>query len=183
MSETEKDQQEAHREAIADSLRPVLDEGDSFNVYCQDGEVFVTDAETSVIAARYPRVYGRLLALEAQLESAGTALSRYPFLALAIFCVGLNLDWWNDWLGALVGKLNSFLFYLIAFVALHQLLTPIKNLLDRSIYRRHHEDLFALLGEERIDRDSLLAMIESDGALSRIAYQLKLDPDAARRKE
>lgn len=184
MNDSDKDQQESHREHVADTLRPVLQEGDSFNVYCQDGEVYVADAETSALAAVHPRVYGRLLAIDADLERNTTAFTRLPFLALAVFTVGLHLRWWDDWIGAnIVDKVDSIWFYILLFIGLYQLFAPIRNRLDRTVYQRHREDLLSLMADERIDRDTLLAMVESDGALARIAYQLKLDTEAVRRKE
>ena len=168
------------RQTVADVLRPVLGEGEAFNVYCHEGDVWVSEIETSVCAARYPRLYGRLLSLNAELERAGTAVARLPILLAVVFCVGVHVRWWDAWLGQEAAeRLDTFWFYALVALAVYQLLSLVTASLERGGYRRHRDDLLALTAAEGLDRDLLLAMIEGDGAVGRVGAQLKLDRDAA----
>jgi hypothetical protein len=173
--------EENRRRAVAETLRPLLEEGEAYDVYCHEGEIFVTEAGTSLCAERHPRVYGRLLALHAELEQAGSAVARLPMLIALTFCVGLNLGWWTPWLGPdTVEKLNRFWFYLLVFYVVFQLWGLITGAAQRQHYQRQRDDLLALLAEEHLDRDVLLSLIEGDEAVSRAAHYLKLDADAVR---
>jgi hypothetical protein len=172
MAETDR------RESVAGALRDVLEEGEAFNVYCHEGEVYVDNAETSVCAGRYPRLYGRLLSLSTQLEEAGSGVRRIPILLALIFCIGVHLHWWDEWFGAqLVNHLDSIWFFVLIFYVLYQSVGLVNTLFQRGIYQRAREDLFTLMAQEDIDRDLLLAMIEGDYAVARAGYFLKLDRD------
>src|SRR5437867_1463518 len=156
------------RQQLAGTLRDVLDEGEAYNVYCHEGEVYVNDAETSVCAVRHPRLYGRLLSLSARLDEAGAGLGRVPTLVVLTFCVGIHLRWWDDWLGAqLVTQLDSFWFFLLILYALFQGVGIVSRALQRVVYQGGREELFALMAQENIDRDLLLALIEGDEAVAR----------------
>ncbi len=173
--------EENRRETVADAVRPILEEGEAYSVFCHEGEIHVKEADTSVCAVRHPRLYGRLLSLSAQLDQAGAGISRVPTLAALAFCVGLHLRWWDDFLGpALVDQLNHWLFFLLVFYVIFQGLGIVNNALRRGVYRSGREELFALLAEEKLDRDTLLAMIEDDPAVSRVGHYLKLDTEAPR---
>ena len=170
MAETDR------RESVAGALRDVLEEGEAFNVYCHEGEVYVNDTETSVCAARHPRLYGRLLSLNTQLEEAGSGIRRIPIFMALVFCIGVHLHWWDEWLGAqLVNQLDSVWFFLLIFYVLYQTVGLANTLFQRGLYHRSRDDLFTLMAQENIDRDLLLAMIEGDYAVSRGSYFLKLD--------
>jgi hypothetical protein len=172
--------EENRRDAVADALRPVLEDGEAYKVFCHEGEVLVEEADTSVCAARHPRLYGRLLSLNARLEAAGGGLYRLPTLLALGFCVGVRLHWWDDWLGReLVEKLDSFWFFVLVFYVLFQALSVVTGGLQRGIYRQERDDLLALIAAESLDRDTLLAMIEGDEAVSRVGHHLKLDAAAA----
>lgn len=164
------------RQHLAGTLRDVLEEGEAYNVYCHEGEVYVNDAETSVCAVRHPRLYGRLLSLSTRIEEAGAGLGRIPTLLLLIFCVGIHLRWWDDWLGPqLVAQLDSFWFFLLLFFALFQVVGIVSRALQRVVYQGGRDELFALMAPENLDRDLLLALIEGDEAVARAGYYLKLD--------
>lgn len=172
--------EENRRRVVGNALRPLLEEGEAFNVYCHEGEILVNEAETSVCAARHPRLYGRLLALNAELEQAGAGVGRLPVLLVLTFCVGLHLQWWGAWLGDLRERFDSFWFYALVAYAVYQVLSFVARALERRAYQRGRDELLALLGPEDLDRDALLAMIEGDGAVGRVGHHLKLDRDAAR---
>lgn len=171
--------EENRREIVADALRPVLDEGEGYNVYCHEGEVHVYDAETSVCASKHPKLYGRLLSVSGRLDQAGAGWGRLPLLLTAIFCVGIRLHWWNEFLGAdVVAQLDSIWFYLLVFYVVIQVLTALGNALQRGIYRAEREELYRALAREGLDRDLLLAMINEDAEVARVTHYLKLDRSA-----
>jgi hypothetical protein len=173
--------EENREDTVADALRPILEEGDAYSVFCHEGEIHVKEADTSVCAVTHPRLYGRLLSLSGQLDNAGAGYSRLPTLTGLTFCVGLHLHWWDDWLGnVLVERLDHWLFFILIFYVIFQGLGIVNNALQRGIYRRGREELFTLMAEEKLDRDSLLAMIEGDSAVSRVGQHLKLDNEAPR---
>jgi hypothetical protein len=174
--------EENREETIADALRPVLEEGEAYSVFCHEGEVHVKEADTSVCAVIHPRLYGRLLSLSTQLDEAGAGYSRLPTLLGLTFCVGLHLHWWDDWLGPIlpVERLDHWLFFVLVFYVIFQGLGILNGALQRGIYRRGREELFALMSEAKLDRDSLLSMIEGDAAVSRAGHHLKLDNEAPR---
>src|SRR5689334_4652053 len=130
--------EENRRAIVADALRPVLQEGEEFTVFCHDGEVLVEQADTSVCAVLHPRLYGRLLSVNAQLDEAGSGVGRLPFLLALGLCVGLHLHLWDDWLGArLADQLGSFWFYLIVFFLVFQFVEMIRKGLRRAVYQRN----------------------------------------------
>jgi hypothetical protein len=171
-------EEENRRENVADALRPVLREGESFNVYCHEGEVWVDGVDTSVVAARHPRLYGRLLALNAELDHAGSGIAQLPVLLVLTFCVGLHLHWFDDLIGPFAEKLNSIWFFGLVLLALFQFLHAVNGFFERAVYRQGRDELLSQLATEQIDRDTLLALIEGDAAVARVAGHLKLD-DAA----
>ncbi len=173
--------EENRSDVVAEVLRPVLEEGEAYSVFCHDGEIHVKETDTSVCAVRHPRLYGRLLSVSAQLDQAGAGLGRVPTIVALAFCVGVHLHWWNDWLGnVLIDQLDHVLFFLLVFFIVFQGLSIIKNVLRRSVYQRNREEVFVLLASEKLDRDTLLAMIEGDPAVGRAGYYLKLDAAASR---
>jgi hypothetical protein len=173
--------EENREDTVADALRPILEEGEAYSVFCHEGEIHVKEADTSICAVIHPRLYGRLLSISAQLDNAGAGYSRLPTLVGLAFCVGLHLRWWDDWLGnVLVERLDHWLFFILVFYVIFQGLSIVNNALQRGIYRRGREELFTLMSEAKLDRDSLLAMIEGDPAVNRAGHHLKLDNEAPR---
>jgi hypothetical protein len=169
------------RDTVADALRPILEEGEAYSVYCHEGEIHVKDADTSICAVRHPRLYGRLLSVSAQLDDAGAGLSRFPILAGLAFCAGLHLHWLDDLIGKdLAERLDHWLFFVLVFYVIFQGLSITGNALRRGLYRRNRDDIFSLISDEKLDRDTLLAMIEGDSAIGRAAHHLKLDTEAPR---
>ena len=173
--------EENRHDTIADALRPVLEEGEGYNVYCHEGEIHVKEAETSVCAVRHPRLYGRLLSFSAQIDQASAGLSRFPVLAGIVICAGLHLHWWDGFLGRdLAERLDHWLFFVLVFYIIFQGVGIVSNTVRRNLYRAGREEVFFLISKEQLDRDLLLAMIEGDPAIASAAHQLKLDTDAPR---
>src|SRR5262245_11917045 len=175
-------EEEDRRQNVADALRSVLEDGESYNVYSHDGEVWVQEVGTSVCAARHPRLYGRLLSLSAQLDNVASGMGGIPLLIVCTLCVGIRLRWWEPLVGeALLDHVDSVWFFLLLLLAFFQAMLAVRNRLARRLYQTEREELLAQMAAEKLDRDTLLAMIESDGAVYSAANQLKLDRDAARR--
>ena len=84
--------EENREDTVADALRPILEEGDAYSVFCHEGEIHVKEADTSVCAVTHPRLYGRLLSLSAQLDNAGAGYSRLPTLAILWTRTSRNLN-------------------------------------------------------------------------------------------
>ncbi len=170
--------EENRRDTVADALRPILEEGEAYNVFCHEGEVHVQETDTSVCAVQNPRLYGRLLSLNTQLDNAGGGIGRLPMLAALTFCVGLHLGWWEDWLGPVLNaRLDHVLFYLLVAYVLFQLLSLIWGTLQKRLYRECRDELYLLIAREGLDRDRLLALIEGDPAVARVSHFLKLDTE------
>lgn len=160
------------RDNVAEALEPVLEEGDQFKVFCHEGKVYVEDEATSVCAVRHPRLYGRLLALNTQLEDVGSGLGRLPTLAGLAFCVSVEMGWvWSE----LGDSARRWWVYFLLFFFLFQVLGWISGQLQRRFYRVSRHELLPLLAAEKLDRDVLLSLIEGDPALERISHFLKLD--------
>jgi hypothetical protein len=169
------DEEVDRREVVADVLRPVLEDGEQYKVFCQDGEIFVEDTDTSVCAARHPRLYGRLLALDAQLGQAGLSAGNALLLLGLAFCAGVALGWWNDWFKT--EDLRSWWFYFLVFGVLLFVRSHLFAALQRGMYARQRDELLSLVAAEGLDRDRLLPLVEGDPSVARIAFHLKLDGD------
>ncbi len=169
---------EDRRVLVAEALRPFLAEGDTFQVICQEGEVWVHPSASSSLrlcAERYPRIYGRLLALEVELQHAGRCTNA-PAVLLGAFCLGLHLHWWHGVLpDNLLVHLNSIWFFGFAFLVLFLALAKVSAVLRWRLWRGQRQALLHLLREERLDRDCLLTMIEGDDAVHQVGLHLKMD--------
>lgn len=172
---------ESREESVANSVRNVLKEGDAFQVYCVDGEIYVTEAGTSVCASKYPRLYGRLLSLNTSIEYAGSGVSKYPLLASAIFSVGIHLRWFDQWLPAeLIPKLDSGWFFLVLCFVILAVTNSITNWMQKMAYRNGRDEILAMMDRESLDRDSLVTLLSEDESVSRVTWFLELDHDAGR---
>jgi hypothetical protein len=173
--------EENRRAIVSDALRPVMEEGEEYRVYCHEGEVFVEEAQTSICSVLHPRLYGRLLSLNTQLDEAGAGMARLPMLVTLAFCVALHLHLLDDWLGVrLADQLNNWWFFLLVLFAVFQLLEAIRGRLRYAVYQRHREELHALILREELDPDTLLAQIEGDPSVATVGHQLKLDNNRGR---
>src|SRR4051812_45501871 len=122
--------EENRRAIVADALRPHLEDGERYTVFCEEGEVYVSEAETSVCSVLHPRLYGRLLSLNTQLDEAGAGLGRLPMLLVLGFSVGLHLHLLDDWLGPrVVDRIDSVWFYILLFFGVFQVLQVSRNAL------------------------------------------------------
>lgn len=159
----------------AENFRELLKEGDEVTIAFADGEMHVEESYRSKIERKHPKLFGRMLSIEAQMEAGW-----FPYaLALALSGVtlfGLPLKWWDGVLGETVSEqLNGWWFYIVLPMALLYLARLGAGFWERFVYRRHRNDLVDLLAAERIDRDILLVMLRDEDDLDYVVYQLKLD--------
>jgi hypothetical protein len=169
--------QDSRRQAVADALREVLEDGEEFYVRCEDDEVVVTEAATRC-QEEHPRLYGHLLSLNEQLAQAGGSSVVWGLLAAGVFCLGLHLEWFDPWLGGAADALRSGWFYALFFVAAALALGAFCNQRARAVYRDGRDHLLSLMLSEGLDRDLLLTLIHGDPAVARVAEHLKLDRHA-----
>src|SRR5687768_2056116 len=83
---------------FAENLRDTLQDGDEFTIHYADGEVHVDESRFSKLRAGHPRLYGRLLSLETQLEG-GCAAYAFAGGAGVAFVFGLHVGWWEGVIG------------------------------------------------------------------------------------
>ena len=170
------------RQAVADALYPILEEGDMYHVACEDGEILISEPDFSTCRDRHPRLFGRMLSLNAELAEAGGHLTYVLLLGAGAFCLGLHLRWWDSWMGEDVAeRMRSIWFYFFVFAIVFKINGLIGVRLENYIYRGRRDDLLAILREEDLDRDVLLSIIEGEESVANVARQLKLDADADRR--
>lgn len=168
--------EEAKHENIADALRPILREGDSYQVYSVEGEVYVREVGTSVCSVRHPQLYGRLLSLNTMIEHTGSELARFPLLLVAVLCVGLHLHWWDQWLGAeTVAKLDSMWFFVLVFFVTIALLQTALGRVRWWKWLQHRDEVYQLMDVEDLNRDQLITLLNEDEHVQRILFYLEVD--------
>jgi len=161
---------------IARVVKDYLREGDSFLIQCQDNDIVVEEAPHANFQKEHPRLYGRLLSLNDQLET-GCAVTLFLFVTGGAFCLALHVGWLDELLTANVAdKLKTWWFYVPLFAALFFVGDWFQGWLARCAYRRGRRELLDLIRDEGFDRDTLVPLIKSVPEFERIAAQLKLDP-------
>jgi len=160
----------------AETFRELLKDGDEVVVAFEDGEVHVAESYRSKLERKHPKLFGRMLSIEAQLDA---GLSPYfaALIVAALFIVGLHLKWWNAVLGEeLADYLQTWWFYVpLPFVLLYLARLGCARW-ERRAYRRNRAELLALIAAEKLDRDILLVMLRGESDLDGVVYELKLDP-------
>jgi hypothetical protein len=160
---------------IARVVKDYLREGDAFLVQCQDDEIIVEESHQPDLEKDHPRLYGRLLSLNDQLET-GCALTVALFALAGFFCLGLHAGWLDHALTADVAdKLKTWWFYVPLFAALYFGADWFYGWIAKRRYRRSRAELFAVMGDEGFERDTLVPLINDTPEFERICTQLKLD--------
>lgn len=159
----------------AENFRELLRDGDEVTIGLLDGEVHVEESYRSKFERQHPKLFGRMLAMEAQMHTGW-----FPyFLALvlvSVFIFGLPLRWWDGIFGeAVCEHAQNWAFYILAPLALLYLAYLICGRWQKVIYRRNRQVLADLIAADRLDRDVLLVMLRDDGELDHVLHQLKLD--------
>src|SRR5207253_60575 len=78
----------------AENFRELLKDGDEVTVGLLDGEMHVEESYRSKFERLHPKLFGRMLAIEAQME-AGLLPYLAALLAAGVFIAGLHLRWWD----------------------------------------------------------------------------------------
>jgi hypothetical protein len=160
----------------AENLRDVLKDGDEIVVRLLEGQVQVEESAFSKFQAAYPRLWGRLSSLDAQMET-GCGLYVAAFVGVSAVCVGIHRQWWLDALGADLNEtLDAWWFYLVLFGLAVFAASQAYEWQERRVYRRGRAELHALMADETLDRDTLLPLLADSPELERVIKQLKLDP-------
>lgn len=160
---------------IARAVKDYLREGDAFLVHCQEDEIIVEETAQSRFQRDHPRLYGRLLSLEDQMET-GCGLTIALFALGGVFCLSLQVGWWDPWIDArVIDALRSWWFYVPLFVALFFFSDFIYRRVEYRAYRRGREALHAMMCDEGFDRDTLVPILHRAGEFAKVARQLKLD--------
>jgi hypothetical protein len=159
----------------AENFRELLKDGDEVTIACLDGDLHVEESYRSQLERKSPKLYGRMLSVEAQME---TGLVPYfvAMIAAGLFFFGLQLSWWNSVLNDDVQDLMNRWWF---FIALPLLLVFITHrgvrLWERAIYRKNRQDLLDLIAEAKLDRDTLVVMLRDDDEVGGVVRELKLD--------
>jgi hypothetical protein len=180
MADSSSDDFTSRKEVIARALDGVLAEGEQYVVRCSGGEVQIQNMEAMEARQKYPRLYGHMLALHERIDNAGGSLIIFMLAGAGLFCLGVHLEWWDDWLGvAAMAKLRSGWFYLAALVLAFLLGGTIANWLEKRAYRQGRDELIELMKQEKLSRESLLTTILDDATVAKVAEYLVTDVEAS----
>ncbi len=159
----------------AENFRELLKEGDEVVIALQDGEMLVEESYRSKFERQHPKLFGRMLSIETQME---TGLLPY-FAALVltgVLIVGLPMKWWDSVLGeTLADYLQSWWFYVPLPIAMLYLARTGCAQWEKHVYRRNRPDLMELLTADKLDRDVLLVTLREESELENVLYQMKRD--------
>jgi hypothetical protein len=160
----------------AENFRDLLKDGEEVTIAYQDGEVHVEESYRSKFERKHPKLFGRLLSIEAQMD-AGWFLYFAVLMLVGGFIFGLQLKWWDGVLGEAVSEqLQSWWFYVVAPAIFLYLARLGCARWEAHIYQRNRLDLMDLIAAAELDRDVLLVMLRDEGDLENVVYRLKLDP-------
>lgn len=165
---------ERHRR-IARAVEDLLQEGEELFLSRSDEGVLVSEAPVNPLEKEHPRLYGRLLSLDAQLEG-GNLATVLGVAAVLAFWIGLQARWWEPVISEeLAQVINVWWFYGVLVLLVLLLSGSLSEGRARFRYRRARSELLPLLEEANLDRDLLLVRIKDDENLTNITRQLKLD--------
>ena len=169
------DDRDERFETIAQVVVGFLREGEALSIELNDGEVTVTPEPISALKRRHPRLYGRLLSVEEQLN-VGCAGEILMVFAAVASCLALHFGAFDRLFGNdFTAKLDSWWVYLLWVFFVGFIGSRIMEARVVRSYRRSRDELAQHIHDEGFDRDSLLAALESNDNLSRVTIWLKLD--------
>ena len=159
----------------AEGFRELLQDGDEVTIAYQDGEVHVGESYRSKFERMHPKLFGRMLSIQAQMEP-----GYFPYVAAlmlaGVFILGLHLKWWDALLGETVNDLlQNWWFYLVAPCILLYLARLACGRWQKYVYRRCRQGLVDLIAAGNLDRDVLLVTLRDEEELESVVYQMKLD--------
>lgn len=159
----------------AENFRELLKDGDEVVIALQDGEMHVEESYRSKFERKHPKLYGRMLSIEAQME-AGV----FPYFAALVLAgvviVGLHMKWWDGVLGeTLADYLQNWWFYVPLPVALLYLARLGCGRWEKHVYNRNRAELLELLAAEKLDRDVLVVSLRGESEVEDVLHYLKCD--------
>ncbi len=174
-NQTAADEVDERLDNIARVVKDYLREGDAFLIQCQEDDIVVEEAPRSRFPIEHPRLYGRLLSLEDQLET-GCGITLALFALGGLFCLALHGGLLDEALTPNVAAaLRTWFFYGPLFVVLFFVSDWLYTRVARGVYRRGRDELLLLIRDEGLDRDTLVARLNDAPEVAKIIKQLKLD--------
>ncbi len=159
----------------AETFRDLLEEGDEITVAKDDGEIFVDELSRSKLERKHPKLFGRLLAIEAQMTVGITPLTAMITI-FAMIVLGLQVGWWEPILGPeTCESLNKWWFWAVELLIVWYVIHLVTRLYRKKLYRARRDELAACISVEGLDRDLLLVMLLDHGDLANVVEALKLD--------
>ena len=160
---------------IGTAVEHLVEPGEELLITRTEDGILVFDKRSGMLERDHPRLYGRLLSLNAQLESS-ILPTVIGFLLIGVFWLGLEAAWWQDWIsGDTAEKLNVWWVFVLLVVLVFTVSGCLSELRARRVYRRARNELIPFLQEADLDRDLLLVRIKGDEELENVVRQLKLD--------
>ena len=160
----------------AETFRDLLDEGEEITVAKTDGEILVDDITRSKLERKHPKLFGRLLAIEAQMAPGFSPVVAMATI-FATFVLGLQVGWWVPVIGqATSDALNQVWFWAVELLIVWYVVRAISRCYRKRFYQINRDGLAASIAAEGLDRDLLLVMLLEHGELGNVVEALKMDP-------
>jgi hypothetical protein len=148
----------------AQNFRELLKDGEEITIAFQDGEVHCDESYRSKFERQHPKLYGRLMSIDAQM-AAGFSPYVFGLAIVSVVFVGLQFGGWLD--PATFLAVPLFVGCLIYLVCRRW---------GKYVYRRNRAELLELIAAAKLDRDVLLVMLRDESELDAVIHELKLDP-------
>lgn len=172
---TDVPESDDRHEKIANRIEPFLREGDRFVVEMVEGHVQIEEAAVNSLERRSPRLYGRLLSLNDQVES-GCGLIAAPVVFAGVLSFVIYARFAEPWIGIdLNDKLASWWFYLLLLLVLGGFGFWMQEAIEKNRYRRAKSRLARAIEEEEADWDTLIAELHRIPELGNVYRRMKLD--------
>jgi len=157
---------------VQDALSDVLENGDRFVVSKHDGTIAVVVAP-SKLKEEQPQLYGTLLSLNQALVDAGGLLTIFFLVGAAGISVALHVHLLDTLIGPRAEDLRSVWLYLFLLVAAFVVGGQIATMIERSTFNNAREEVLAEIENAKLERMTVLTLIEGDPALSNVAEHLR----------
>lgn len=160
---------------IAVAVAHLLQNGDEIVLRGTEEGPVVEELPTRRFERDHPRLYGRLLALDLQLQG-GCSVYLFFIGILGAFVLGLQIGWWDTIIPPRVAEsINVWWVHLLLGVGALALAGEIYEILSRRTYRQGRPELIALMEESGLDRDLLVVAIRMEPELRNVLRFLQLD--------
>jgi len=168
---------------IGERLMGYLDDGESFVVRYEGGEMRVFDGDEeapvalpSRLAYENPRLYGHLVRVQGALSSAGAWLQKLLWLAAILVVIGLVSHLLDDLLGVDLDASRSIVLYLALLGVAGFLGHFVGAFFERLRYRALEGDLHDAIDGAGLDVETVLAWTARDASISKAVERLQADP-------